>query len=95
VDFLISPSQDTDKGGDLRHIEKERIRRYRRYLYEAGAIDRPDKGRAKVIDSRILATQKNKEFEITIASRLRYRTRCFTDCFLNLVIIPHPASNLT
>jgi hypothetical protein len=59
--------------------EKERIRRYRRYLYEAGAIDRPDKSRAKVIDPRILAKQKNKEFEITIASRLRYRTRYFTD----------------
>ena len=59
--------------------EKERIRRYRRYLYEAGAIDRPDKGRAKVIDPRLLAKQKNKEFEVTIASRLRYRTRYFTD----------------
>jgi REP element-mobilizing transposase RayT len=59
--------------------EIERIRRYRRYLYEAGAIDRPDKGRAKVIDPRLLAKQKNKDFEITIASRLRYRTRYFTD----------------
>ena len=29
---------------------KERIRRYRRYLYEAGAIDRPDKMQAKVIN---------------------------------------------
>jgi hypothetical protein len=35
--------------------EKQRIRRYRRYLYEAGAIDRPDNGKAKVIDPRILA----------------------------------------
>jgi hypothetical protein len=25
--------------------EKERIRRYRRYVYEAGALDRPDKGK--------------------------------------------------
>jgi putative transposase len=59
--------------------EKERIRRYRRYMYEAGSIDRPDKVRAKVIDPRILAKQKNKNFEITKASRLRYRTRYFTD----------------
>jgi hypothetical protein len=32
-----------------------------------------------VIDPRILAKQKNKDFEITKASRLRYRTRYFTD----------------
>jgi REP element-mobilizing transposase RayT/ribosomal protein S30 len=57
--------------------EKERIRRYRRYMYEAGSIDRPDKGKVKVIDPRILAKQKNNE--ITKASRMRYRTRYFTD----------------
>lgn len=58
---------------------KERIRRYLRYMYEAGAIDRPDKAQAKVIDPRVLAAQRNKNFEISIASRLRYRTRYFTD----------------
>jgi putative transposase len=58
---------------------KERIRRYRRYMYEAGAIDRQDKGKIKVIDPRVLAAQKKKDFEISIASRLRYRTRYFTD----------------
>jgi hypothetical protein len=30
--------------------KKECIRRYRRYVYEAGAINRPDKMQAKVID---------------------------------------------
>ena len=59
--------------------KKQRIRRYRRYMYEAGSIDRPDKGRAKVIDPRVLAKRKNKHFEVTKASRLRYRTRYFTD----------------
>ncbi len=58
---------------------KQRIRRYRRYMYEAGSIDRPEKGKIKVIDPRMLATHKKKDFEITQASRLRYRTRYFTD----------------
>jgi hypothetical protein len=33
--------------------EKERIRRYRRYVYEAGAIDRPDKMQSGVIDAKV------------------------------------------
>ena len=59
--------------------KKERIRRYRRYMYEAGALDSPDKGRFKVIDPRVLAAQRRKGFEISKASRLRYRTRYFTE----------------
>lgn len=59
--------------------EKERVRRYRKYLYHAGSIDRPDKGKVKVIDPRILKKEKRKDFKITQASRLRYRTRYFTD----------------
>jgi len=59
--------------------EKERVRRYRRYMYHAGSIDRPDKGKVKVIDPRLLKMEKQKGFKITHASRLRYRTRYFTD----------------
>jgi len=59
--------------------EKERVRRYRKYMYHAGSIDRPDKGKVKVIDPRILKKEKRKDFKITQASRLRYRTRYFTD----------------
>jgi REP-associated tyrosine transposase len=59
--------------------EKERVRRYRKYMYEAGSIDRPDKGKVKVIDPRVLLKEKSKDFKITQASRLRYRTRYFTD----------------
>ncbi|RTZ95112.1 MAG: hypothetical protein DSY90_14565 [Deltaproteobacteria bacterium] len=40
--------------------EKERIRRYRRYMYEAGCVDRPDKGKSRVIDPRILYKEKKK-----------------------------------
>jgi putative transposase len=59
--------------------EKERIRRYRRYVYEAGAINRPDKMQAKVIDDKVVAKERAKEFEISRISRFRYRTRYFTD----------------
>jgi putative transposase len=59
--------------------EKARIRLYRKYLYEAGSIDRQDKGNIQLIDPRVLAREKKKNFEITKASRLRYRTRYFTD----------------
>jgi len=58
---------------------KERIKRYRRYVYEAGALNRPDKMQAKVIDDKIVAKERRKGFEISRASRFRYRTRYFTD----------------
>ena len=38
--------------------EKERIRRYRRYVYEAGAINRPEKMQAKVIGDKILEKER-------------------------------------
>jgi hypothetical protein len=59
--------------------EKEEIRRYRRYVYEAGAISRPDKMQAKVIDDKVIAKERKKEFEISRINRFRYRTRYFTD----------------
>ena len=59
--------------------KKERIRRYRRYVYEAGAINHPDKMQAKVIDDKIVKKERKKEFEISRINRFRYRTRYFTD----------------
>ena len=59
--------------------QKERIRRYRRYVYEAAAINRPDKMQAKVIDDKVVAKERQNEFEISRISRFRYRTRYFTD----------------
>ena len=58
---------------------KERIERYRRYVYEAGAISRPDKMQAKVINAKVVAKERKKDFEITRISRFRYRTPYFTD----------------
>ena len=59
--------------------KKERIKRYRRYVYEAGALDRPDKLQASVIDPKVVAKERKKDFEISRISRFRYRTRYFTD----------------
>ena len=36
------------------------IRRFRRYVYEAGAISRPDKMQAKVINDKIVAKSAKK-----------------------------------
>ena len=58
---------------------KERLRRYRRHVYEAGALDRSDKGQAKVIDSATLQKERNKNYKIKRIDRFRYRTRYFTD----------------
>ena len=59
--------------------EKERIRRYRRYVYEAGAVDRPEKGKTRVIGNMILEKERKREFELSRSDRFRYRTRYFTD----------------
>ena len=58
---------------------KERLKRYRRYVYEAGALDRSDKGTARVIDRDIVEHERGKNYEIRRADRFRYRTRYFTD----------------
>ena len=75
--------------------EKERIRRYRRYVYEAGSLNKPEKGKtpekyaslsqvnstgqAKVIGDIILEKERKREFELSRNDRFRYRTRYFTD----------------
>ena len=59
--------------------ENERIRRYRRYVYEAGAINQPGKGRVKVIKDKVLEKERKRDFELSRNDRFRYRTRYFTD----------------
>lgn len=58
---------------------KERIQRYRQYVYEAGALDHPEKGQASVIKNDVMEKARNKNFEITRADRFLSRTRYFTD----------------
>jgi hypothetical protein len=43
--------------------EKERIRRYRKYMYEAGSINRPDKGKVRVIDPRMLKKREKRTLQ--------------------------------
>ncbi len=71
----------TDFGLKEFHVKskKERIRRYRRYVYEAGSLNRPEKGKTKAIKDKVLEKERSKEFELSRSDRFRYRTRYFTD----------------
>ena len=58
--------------------EDERLRKYRRYVYEAGALKRPDKKTA-TIENEILEKERDAEFNLNRIQRFTYRTRYFTD----------------
>jgi len=58
---------------------KERLRGYRRYVYEAGAVDRSEVGQRKVIVEGVVEKERKKAFKIRKVDRFRYRTRYFTD----------------
>ncbi|UCD81578.1 MAG: hypothetical protein JSW26_09200 [Desulfobacterales bacterium] len=59
--------------------KKERIRRYRRYVYEAGALGQPEKANVKIIEAKVLENEHRRDFELSKSDRFRYRTRYFTD----------------
>ena len=44
--------------------EKERIRRYRRYVYEAGVLDHPQKVQAREIANDIVEHEQENDFEL-------------------------------
>ncbi len=58
---------------------EERLKGYRRYVYEAGALDHPGKGQARVIENDIVEHERKKKYKIRRIDRFRYRTRYFTD----------------
>jgi putative transposase len=58
---------------------EERLRRYRRYVYEAGALGKSEKMVGGVIDSKVLEKERENDFELDRVRRFRYRTRYFTD----------------
>jgi REP element-mobilizing transposase RayT len=58
---------------------QERLNRYRRYVYKAGALNRPDKNQAKVIDHDMLKNECQKNYQVSRVDRFLYRTRYFTD----------------
>ncbi|MBU1170871.1 MAG: hypothetical protein KKD44_15025 [Proteobacteria bacterium] len=71
TDFGIVEFNDVD--------EKERFRRYRRYVYEAGALARADGKRGQAIGKGIVEDEREKNFEFTRTERFMNRTRYFTD----------------
>ncbi len=58
---------------------EERLKHYRKYVYEAGALERPDGKHVKLIDPKILKKEQRKNFEIKSYHRLRFKSRYFTD----------------
>ncbi|CAB1065854.1 hypothetical protein D1BOALGB6SA_10653, partial [Olavius sp. associated proteobacterium Delta 1] len=52
---------------------------YRRYVYEAGSLSRPEKGSVKVFEDKVIAKERRRGFELSKSDRFRYRTRYFTD----------------
>lgn len=58
---------------------KERIKRYRRYVYEAGALESAGKDSTKVIDKDIVANERRKQYKLKRIDRFRHRSRYFTD----------------
>ncbi len=54
----------------------ERLKKYREYLYHAGAVDK--RGKAK-ISKKTLEDASSEGFDLNPVSRLQYRTRYFTD----------------
>jgi REP element-mobilizing transposase RayT len=59
--------------------EEERIRRYREYVYETGAIPTDGKPYTKTIPEKIVTGERKRHFEISRTNRFLYRTRYFTD----------------
>jgi hypothetical protein len=58
---------------------EERLKLYRRYVYEAGALKRSGKPSAGAIDNNVLDKERKNDFELKRVRRFRYRTRYFTD----------------
>jgi REP element-mobilizing transposase RayT len=58
---------------------EERLKHYRRYVYETGAVNRSEKPSSRVIDSGVLAKERKDDFELKRVQRFKYRTRYFTD----------------
>lgn len=54
----------------------KRFRRYRRFVYETGAVD---SGKGAQINGKIITKERRRDFKISKASRFRQRTRYFTD----------------
>ena len=59
--------------------KKERLRRYRRYVYEAAALKRSRGKSCIMIDEKVIEKKSKTDFKNTRAYKFRYRTRYFSD----------------
>ena len=53
---------------------EERLKHYRRYVYEAGVINRPDKPSSGLIDNSLSEKERKDNFELKRVQIFRYRT---------------------
>ncbi len=53
---------------------KEKLRRCRRHVYEAGAVNRSDNGFVEVIDSKIVENERARDFNLGAIRRFRCNT---------------------
>ena len=56
--------------------DKERLRRYRRFLYENGGKVKENRSK---IDEKIVEKERKRDFKLSEKDRFLYRTRYFTD----------------
>ena len=56
--------------------DRERLKRYRKLLYEIGSKDRNAAGK---IDKKIVKKERERDYKLSHRDRLLYRTRYFTD----------------
>ncbi len=59
--------------------KKERLRRYRLYVYEAAALKRSRGKSCIMIDKKVIEKESKTDFKNTRAYKFRYRTRYFSD----------------
>ena len=58
---------------------EERLKHYRRWVYEAGGLKRVDGRSSASVDGKIFKKERKSDFEISRLCRFRYRTRYFSD----------------
>ncbi|MDD4648810.1 MAG: transposase [Desulfoplanes sp.] len=54
----------------------DRFQAYRKFVYETGAMDT---GKGASLDPKLVKAEKKKGYRMTLADRLKYRTRYFTE----------------
>ena len=69
-------STDFGLNGYGNMTEAERLRNYREFMYEKGALE-TEKG--TTIEDAVINKEREKDYELTTVDRLRYRTRYFSD----------------